>query len=58
MDSLQGPTSMQLSQNPKPGAQDAPTHAVCTTVLAARGVMASPGFVPHWEKGSNVYFAG
>lgn len=58
MDSLQGPTSTQLSQNPKPGVQDAPTHAVCMTVLAARGVMASRGFVPRWEKGSNVYFAG
>lgn len=42
-DSPQGPTGMQLSQDPEPGVKDSPTHAVCTTVPAAWGVMASRG---------------
>lgn len=50
---------MQLSQTPNPGVRDSPTYAVCTTVPAAWGCHSLLWlFVPLWEKGGSVYFAG
>lgn len=59
MASPQEPVSMQLSQTPNPGVRDSPTYAVCTTVPAAWGCHSLLWlFVPLWEQGGSVYFAG